>query len=766
MYKIESTEGFFLLSLYSLGNNTYAALSVDIPGDFITIWFTVAIEIGNSAYLDFFYIREACFMTPLIDASGNGRHLPLTWENKPDTVKMIRWDEKIMTIKPSELIKGGNKFYAVYYNSNNDLLARSDDGINYTVLYSGTIRNIRYKDGKLYFIRDNTYLLSYAEGVGEVEIWHETISHIFSFEFLGNDIVLSVECDDTGHWAGHLLILYNGDKNSTETFALSSGYTFSSMAAHNRILLMLRENSLYKWESGSQVTFIKGNCTFLFSGVVNDAFLQNEPYLDSSQEVFLIGKSDGTMEYSFDGSQWTMFPVYDHPDITNASVNEAVFGWYKNSLFTTVITDVQYDNWIPNRIIAADGYFNKAICLLKGAYTKTRQNFSFEGNFTISFWIKDLLYSIDTEVNFMSFTANGLHIILKNSGRLALLLDDGSKVEEWSESIPADEWTHVILKRSAFNFYLKINRELVSNKEHTEISGEKFAIDSPFVLKQLLSNHALFLDEIAIFPYATTDNEDEAIFSNLIPKHFSFAPTTSREDKYRGPVHSADIDNTGRIGETVYAIWNYVFYTGHDTGADDYNIWHKGYLYRWNGARWVELEKPTQSNPVNAHLYWEAMNDLTVEMEDVYISERFVNKLQTLFSGKTHVPVGFIYFQLKGQKKPEELFTGIWEDISRTQGQYGGMFFRVEGGEATPFNNNPPSNNLTQPDQQDAIGFHDHYYNQPHLLLDLPIGTGLNRMSTVTDIINNQFISNGNFPYAAETRPVNTTIRIWKKVAE
>ena len=49
-----------------------------------------------------------------------------------------------------------------------------------------------------------------------------------------------------------------------------------------------------------------------------------------------------------------------------------------------------------------------------------------------------------------------------------------------------------------------------------------------------------------------------------------------------------------------------------------------------------------------------------------------------------NLPIGFIYFQLRGQSTPDVLFktTGKWQDISAT---YAGEFFRAVGGNSAAF---------------------------------------------------------------------------------
>lgn len=52
-------------------------------------------------------------------------------------------------------------------------------------------------------------------------------------------------------------------------------------------------------------------------------------------------------------------------------------------------------------------------------------------------------------------------------------------------------------------------------------------------------------------------------------------------------------------------------------------------------------------------------------------------------SGKLDIlPVGFVYWQLPGQKAPGEFLAGNWVDITS---QYAGLFFRAAGGDGLSF---------------------------------------------------------------------------------
>lgn len=129
-----------------------------------------------------------------------------------------------------------------------------------------------------------------------------------------------------------------------------------------------------------------------------------------------------------------------------------------------------------------------------------------------------------------------------------------------------------------------------------------------------------------------------------------------------------------------------------------------------------------------------------------------------------NLPVGFIYFQLRGQSTPDQLFatSGKWQDISST---YAGRFFRAAGGAAAGFGN------------QQAGGL-------PNISGSLnanKIRTSQDGAFTVEETIDTGGIAAGGYQnckwifnasksnpiYGASTevRPINETIRVWKKIA-
>lgn len=138
------------------------------------------------------------------------------------------------------------------------------------------------------------------------------------------------------------------------------------------------------------------------------------------------------------------------------------------------------------------------------------------------------------------------------------------------------------------------------------------------------------------------------------------------------------------------------------------------------------------------------------------------------------IPIGFIYIQFKGQSDPTTLFGGTWQNISS---QFAGEFFRAEGGNAATFGSSQAQS--TQPHTHSfsgttsSNGVHSHEYvkpNNPENKLNPDSGS-----NAVRGISTSNSSSSGNHTHtfsgttgsygSTETRPVNSTIRIWKRTA-
>lgn len=108
------------------------------------------------------------------------------------------------------------------------------------------------------------------------------------------------------------------------------------------------------------------------------------------------------------------------------------------------------------------------------------------------------------------------------------------------------------------------------------------------------------------------------------------------------------------------------------------------------------------------------------------------------------VPIGFTYIQFPGEMSPDVLFGGgTWQNIAS---QYPGAFFRAEGGNASAFGAGL---------QGMMIQSHDHssFWRYVGGGSTGPWGSGW-------------AVTNGGSPTGGvETRPINYTIRIWKRTA-
>jgi hypothetical protein len=120
-------------------------------------------------------------------------------------------------------------------------------------------------------------------------------------------------------------------------------------------------------------------------------------------------------------------------------------------------------------------------------------------------------------------------------------------------------------------------------------------------------------------------------------------------------------------------------------------------------------------------------------------------------NGKGYMPIGSVYTQYPGQSAPGDLFVGTWTNISS---QYAGLFFRAEGGRANTFGGDS---------QSDSLKSHNHTYS------DIPFSI----RTTNDNISGNYYVFQASWQNTRitgdtggeETRPVNTTIKVWKRTA-
>ncbi|MCL2181022.1 MAG: host specificity factor TipJ family phage tail protein [Treponema sp.] len=140
-----------------------------------------------------------------------------------------------------------------------------------------------------------------------------------------------------------------------------------------------------------------------------------------------------------------------------------------------------------------------------------------------------------------------------------------------------------------------------------------------------------------------------------------------------------------------------------------------------------------------------------------------INANSLTVNGKGYLPIGFVYFQIKGQPAPQEIFAGVWEDISS---QYAGLFFRVEGGNAAPFGQNQEQSIQSHRHEQAYIKSKEYSVNTRHSFDRFESGS---RERPLTDVTLSYTEPPPSGLYytentgSKETRPENTTIRVWKR---
>ena len=129
------------------------------------------------------------------------------------------------------------------------------------------------------------------------------------------------------------------------------------------------------------------------------------------------------------------------------------------------------------------------------------------------------------------------------------------------------------------------------------------------------------------------------------------------------------------------------------------------------------------------------------------------------------MPIGSIYVQFFGQSAPADLFGGTWSNVSAS---YAGLFFRAEGGKAASFGSSQTDG---LPDIEGSVftcglgsiadptgAFTDLSITATDYSSDIRTGYGLHlgfKASLYSNI----------YGAANEVRPINSTIRIWKRTA-
>lgn len=127
------------------------------------------------------------------------------------------------------------------------------------------------------------------------------------------------------------------------------------------------------------------------------------------------------------------------------------------------------------------------------------------------------------------------------------------------------------------------------------------------------------------------------------------------------------------------------------------------------------------------------------------------------------IPVGTIYVQFAGQTDPTTLFGGTWENVSSI---YAGLFFRAEGGAAAAFGSSQDGgapnitgsfgNLISVPNAASANGA----FACAETAYSYRDGSGVTFHHSYFDF----YASRSHSGYQlGEFRPINRTIRIWKR---
>jgi hypothetical protein len=142
-----------------------------------------------------------------------------------------------------------------------------------------------------------------------------------------------------------------------------------------------------------------------------------------------------------------------------------------------------------------------------------------------------------------------------------------------------------------------------------------------------------------------------------------------------------------------------------------------------------------------------------VENESRKMGLDILNKINAVADAQ--YPVGYVYTQYPGTSDPATLFGGTWLNITSL---YAGLFFRAEGGAALAFNGG---------NQADAIITHRHALGVSGAGSFAFGSTTITSSSVMTLAGAGTNGPNTGDPLtvatASETRPVNTTIRIWQR---
>lgn len=170
----------------------------------------------------------------------------------------------------------------------------------------------------------------------------------------------------------------------------------------------------------------------------------------------------------------------------------------------------------------------------------------------------------------------------------------------------------------------------------------------------------------------------------------------------------------------------------------------------------------------------------TVDTND--IEDGAVTQAKLASSVVGNLPIGFIYFQLRGQATPDTIFgtSSKWQDISST---YAGEFFRAVGGNSASFgskqNEGLPTFNIVTDravqGQGKVLPKNEKLTSANKGLGGMASTLGYGGTSAVAIGTENTSFSQSPFPYfvpnnsiygaSTHVTPYNSAIRIWKKIS-
>lgn len=169
--------------------------------------------------------------------------------------------------------------------------------------------------------------------------------------------------------------------------------------------------------------------------------------------------------------------------------------------------------------------------------------------------------------------------------------------------------------------------------------------------------------------------------------------------------------------------------------------------------------KGSQNKVLRADATW-------VEIDSLPAFEDIDNKVDSVINTKI-MPVGSIYVQFANQSDPATLFGGEWSNISS---DFAGLFFRAEGGDAASFGSTQTgglpnilgnTSKTVKATQNSSASWNG------ALGVDKASSGGAvegGSSNTVTTIRFDASKSNSLYGSCDEIRPVNSTIRIWKRI--